>query len=160
MFSSRRDYLLRLIDEVGQLLARAVFQRKGGREQEALHSVVESCERLFGLEASQLFQFTPDRHFFMLTDGEETDNARAKVLIYAALNLEAGRNYAALKKPELARVSFLNALRFTLRARLSFPTDTPPPYTPQVAELLDLLEDEPLDPEIAGLLRQAGAPSP
>jgi hypothetical protein len=157
MLSSRRDYLLRLIDEVGQFLARAVFQRKGGGEQEALQTVVQSCERLFGLEAGQLFQFTPDQHFLMLTEGEEPDNARAKVLIYAALNVEAGRNYAALKKAELARVSFLNALRLTLRAELSFPTDSPPPYAPSVAELLVLLKDAPIDPDTTELLRSTNA---
>jgi hypothetical protein len=159
MIRSRRDYLVRIIEEVGELLSRAVFQRQGGREQEALHSVVQSCERLFGLEGEQLFQFTPDQHFLMLTEGEEAGDAQRKVLIYAALNLEAGRNYAALKRPELARVSFLNALRFTLRARLSFPIATLPDYAPHVPELLALLKAEPLDPETAGLVRAAGVPS-
>ena len=146
-----------MIDEVTQFLARAVFHRKGGGEQDALHSIVQACERLFGLEADRLFQFTPDQHFLMLTEGEAPENARAKVLIFAALNAEAGRNYAALRKPDLARVSFLNALRFTLRARLSFPTDALPAYAPQVAELLELLRDQPLDAETAGLLASTGA---
>ncbi len=158
MLSSRRDYLLRLIEEVSQFLARAVFHRKAGREQEALEAIVQSCERLFALEAAQLFQFTPEQHFLMLTEGEEPDNARARVLLYAALNLEAGRNYMALKRRELARISFLNALRFTLRARLSFPTDTPPAYAPHVDELLELLKEEPLDPETLGLLSSAAPP--
>jgi hypothetical protein len=150
---------MRIVEEVSELLARAVFQRKGGREQEALHSVVQSCERLFGLEADRLFQFTPNQHFLMLTEGEEADAARAKVLIYAALTMEAGRNHAALGKPEFARVSFLTALRVALRARLSFPTGTPPAYAPDVDELLALLKDRPLDPETAGLLQGAN-PAP
>jgi len=144
---------MRIIEEATELLARAVFQRKGGEEQEALRSVVQSCERLFGLEAGPLFRFTPDQHFLMLTADEEAGNAQAKVLIYAALNLEAARNYAALKKPDLARVSCLNALRLTLRARLAFPAEAPPPHAPQVAELLAWLKDEPLDHETAELLR-------
>jgi hypothetical protein len=154
MFRSRQDYLLRLIEELTQFLARAVFQRKGGREQESLTAIVQSCERLFGLEAAELFQFTPDQHFIMLTDGEAPENARAKALIYAALTAEAGRNYAALGKTDLARASFLSALRLTLRTRENFPTDDPPPsYAPAIPELLGLLQGQPLDPETAGWLR-------
>lgn len=154
MFRSRQDYLLRLIEELTQFLARAVFQRQAGREREALSAIVESCERLFGLEAAQLFQFTPDQHFVMLTDGEAPDNARAKVLIYAALTAEAGQNYAALGKTELARASLLSALRLTLRARESLPTAEPPPsYAPSISDLLRQLQDQPLDPETASWLR-------
>lgn len=154
MFRSRQDYLLRLIEELTQFLARAVFQRKAGRERQALAAIVESCERLFGLEAAELFQFTPDQHFVMLTDGEAPDNARAKVLIYAALTAEAGRNYAALGKTELARASFLSALRLTLRSREAFPTDAPPPsYAPPIPELLQPLQDQPLDAETTSWLR-------
>ena len=154
MFRSRQDYLLRLIEELTQFLARAVFQRKAGREIEALTAIVESCERLFGVEAAQLFQFTPDQHFVMLTEGEAAENARAKVLIYAALTTEAGRNYAALGKTELARASFLSALRLTLRARESFPADDPPPsYAPSIPDLLGQLKDQPLDAEINSWLK-------
>ncbi|HWA10788.1 MAG TPA: hypothetical protein VG838_15210 [Opitutaceae bacterium] len=152
MLRSRRDYLIRIIEEVGEFLARAVFKRRAGREQEALQSVVQACERLFGLEAAQLFQFTPEQHFLMLTEGFDPPDARARVLLYAALNLEAGRNYAVFNKAELARASFVSALRFTLRAQQAFPDGEPPTYTPSVDELLELLKDAPLDPETARLL--------
>ncbi|MEO5961459.1 MAG: hypothetical protein ABIZ49_09920 [Opitutaceae bacterium] len=155
MLTSRRDYLLRIIDEVSRLLARAFLKRREGETEAALHTVVQASERLFNLEAHELFQFTPEQQFLMLTEGAEPDDARAKVLIYAALNLEAGRSYAALKKPELARGSWINALRFTCRAHVSFPTDTPPDYAPRIPELLTLLADEPLDPDTAALVRAA-----
>jgi hypothetical protein len=156
MITSRRDYLLRIIDEVGRVLARVIFQRESGRAQDALQSAVQGCERLFNLPAAQLFQFTPDQHFLMLTQGENKEDARAKVLLYAALNTEAARAYAALNNPTMARASWINALRFTLRANQSFGSENLPPYTPDVAELLTLLRDAPLDPETAALV-QAGA---
>jgi hypothetical protein len=157
MITSRRDYLLRIIDEVGRLLARVIFQRQNRREQEALQSVVQACERLFNLEAAQLFQFTPDQHFFMLTQGESPEDARDKVLLYAALNTEAARAYLGLNNATMARSSFLNALRFTLRARKEFPTGNLPEYAPKVPELLDALKDQPLDPETQELLQKFGA---
>lgn len=155
MITSRRDYLLRIIDEVGRVLARIILQRQSGRAQDALQSAVQGCERLFNLPASQLFQFTPDQHWLMLTQGESSEDARAKVLLYAALNTEAARAYVAIGNPTMARASFLNALRFTLRAKQSFGTDNLPAYTPDVAELLAALQDAPLDPETAELLRAA-----
>src|SRR3954469_22888675 len=106
MITSRRDYLLRMIDEVGRLLARLIFQRENGRPQEALQSVVQACERLFNLDASSLFQFTPEQHFLMLTRDESPEDARDKVLLYAALNTEAARAYLALGNATMARNSF------------------------------------------------------
>jgi hypothetical protein len=149
-----RDYLLRLIEQVAQLLARAVHQRKASSPQESLQSIMAACERLFGLEAVQIFQFTPDQHMAMLTEGETPGNARNKILIYAALNLEAGRNYTALGQPQLAQQTFLNALRLTLRARSQYPADLWPDYAPNIAELLKLLGDTPLDSDTATLLAE------
>ena len=123
MITSRRDYILRIIDEVGRLLARVVFKRRAGSDQEALESVVEGCERLFGREAQQIFQLTPEQHFALLIENEEPLIARDKVLLYAALCAEAGRIYSRLGKPALAHASFTNALRLAVKARVLKLTD-------------------------------------
>jgi hypothetical protein len=151
----QRDYFLRLIEQVGEFLKRAIRQRRKNTPQEALQSIMAACERLFAMDAVRLFQFLPDRHFLMLTEGEPPEIARDKVLIYAALNREAGQCYVALNQAPLARQSFLNALRFTLRARQTFPAAGWPDFAPSVAELLDLLGDAPLDPDTAALLEAA-----
>lgn len=156
MITSRRDYLLRIIDEVGRLLARALMKRQTAATHEALDAVVRGCERLFGLEADKLFQLTPEQHFAMLADGEPPEIARDKVLLYAALNAEAGHNYLALGRPDLARASHLNALRLCLRAQLEFPAGPLPAYAPDRASLEEALAGEPLDPATAALLRAAG----
>ncbi len=156
MLTSRRDYLLRIIDEVGLLLRRVLQQRSAGRPDEALQSVVAACERLFQLEAAQLFQFTPDQHIAMLADGEPPDLARDKILLYAALNEEAGRCYRALGKTALAQQSFLNALRLTLKARFYSPGLGQPAFAPDPAVLLQLLGGVPLDADTAALVAAAG----
>lgn len=149
-----RDYLLRLIEQVAQLLSRAIRQRHESAPQESLQSVMAACERLFGMEAVQIFQFTPDQHLAMLAEGETPENARNKILIYAALNLEAGRNYTTLAQPRLAQQTFLNALRLTLKARSQYPATAWPDYAPGIAELLKLLGDTPLDSDTAALLAE------
>ncbi len=154
MISSRRDYILRIIEEVAQLLARLIFQRSSGRTVDALHSIVAASERLFGLEADKLFQFTPDQHFAMLVTDESPEIARDKVLLYAALNTEAGRCYTSLGNHAMARASYLNALRFTLRALDEFPRGSVPVFAPKIPDLLEALKDQPLDAETAELLRK------
>jgi hypothetical protein len=158
MLTSRRDYILRLIDEVSRLLARVVFKRCGGRDQEALEGIVQACERLFGIESDKLFQFTPEQHFAMLTADEAPEVARQKVLIYAALNAEAGRVYRKLGNRALARATFLTALRLRLRADIEFPAANDPEFAPSLRDLLETLQDEPLDHETATLLAAATKP--
>lgn len=153
MITSRRDYLLRLIDEVSRALARVTTLRTSRRELDALQSVVGACERLFGLEADKLFQLTPSQHFGMLTENELSASARERVLLYAALNQEAGLAYAALNNPAMARASFANALRFTLLARIAYGEENAPPFTPSVAELEERLRGEELEPDLQELLR-------
>ncbi len=154
----QRDYILRLIEQVAQLLARVIHQREQHAPQEALQSVMAACERLFGMEAVRIFQFTPDQHFLMLADGEPPENGRDKVLIYAALNAEAGRCYVAAGQPKLAQQSFLNALRLTLKARQQFPTHNWPTFAPSITDLLDVLGDVPLDAETTELLAAVSMP--
>ena len=152
MLTSRRDYILRLIDEVGRLLTQAIFKQKAGAGEAALQTIVMACERLFGLEGDKLFQFTPAQHFLMLTEGETPAAARDKVLLYAALNREAGILYDQVGNRQLTQATRLNALRFTLRARTEFPDHSLPEFAPQVSTLLAELDDTPLDEETTTLL--------
>jgi hypothetical protein len=153
MFTSRRDYILRIIDEVSRLLARVIFKRRSGEQDEALQTLVQACERLFAMEADKLFQFTPEQHFLMLVENEPPEIGRDKVLLYAALNTEAGQIYTKAGNRAMARASFLNALRLALRARTGFSAENLPPYAPSLAVLREALADAPLDPETAALLK-------
>ncbi|HWZ94721.1 MAG TPA: hypothetical protein VNW30_05960 [Opitutaceae bacterium] len=152
MLTSKRDYILRIIDEVGELLSRVIFQRSKNRPEDAMQSVVQAGERLFNLEADKLFQFTPEQQFAMLTEHESPEIAGQKVLLFAALNAEAGKIYAALGDPRMSRSCFINALRFTLKARAGFPVENPPACAPRVPDLLAALKDAPLDADTAALL--------
>ena len=152
----QRDYILRLIEQVAQLLSRVVRQREGHSPQEALQSIMAACERLFGMEAVQIFQFTPDQHVAMLADGEEPQVAHDKILMYAALNEEAGRCYSTLGHPKLSQQSFINALRLSLKAQHQFPGFDAPAFAPKNDELIHLLAGTPLDEEMLALIAAAG----
>jgi len=156
MLTSRRDYLLRIVDEVGLLVRRMLQQRTSGRPDEALQSVVAACERLFQLEAAQLFQFTPDQQIGLLANGEPPDVARDKILLYAALNEEAGRCYRTLGKVALSQQSFLYTLRLTLKAEQICPGLGQPAFAPDPAAVLQLLGETRLDADTAALVAAVG----
>jgi hypothetical protein len=153
---AQRDYILRLIDQVGQFFRRAIRQREQRSPQDALQSVMAACERLFGMEAVQLFQFTPDQHVAMLAEADDGEDALTKIMMYAALMAEAGRCYLDLGQPTLAQASLRTALRVTLKARLQYPTDALPDFAPKTGDLLARLGDEPLDEETTELLAAVG----
>lgn len=152
MLTSRRDYVLRLIEEVGRLLSRVVAKRSEGRDRDALETVVHGFQRLFALDADQIFLLTPDQHFAMLAEAETPEDARDQILLYAALSAEAGRLYTKMGNHAMARVTFLNALRFTLKAHAQFPAEGLPDFTPRVPDLVAALAAEPLEVETAALL--------
>jgi hypothetical protein len=156
MLTSRRDYLLRIIDEVSRILGQIIFKHRAGADQEALESVVVGLQRLFNLDGDQIFLLTPEQHYVMLIDEDSPFDARDKVLIYAALSAEAGKIYAKQGNRMMSRASFLNALRFALRARIEFPQEGLPQYAPDIGELRAGLGAEPLDAETAELLSRAG----
>jgi hypothetical protein len=159
MITSRRDYMMRIIDEVGRLLARLAFKRrKGDSDDSMLETVVFGFQRLFDLSADQIFMLTPPQHFEMLTRDEPPDFARDKILLYAALCTEAGRIYARMGSRDKAVATFSTALNFTLKARARFPAEGWPDYAPSVPELLEALGDAPLDRETTDLLAAAGMP--
>lgn len=160
MITSRRDYIVRVIEELGRVIARLSSRRKQENPEEtALETIVMGYQRLLVLDADQIFLLTPDQHYTMLVRDEPPDVARDKVLTYAALSTEAGHVYARKGKPDIARASWLTALRFTLRAHARFPAEGTPDYAPRVEDLLPLVKDASLDAEIAELLRQHSARS-
>jgi hypothetical protein len=154
MLTSRRDYIMRIIDEVSRILARVVFKRRDGADQEALESVLGGFERLCQLDGDKLFQLTPDQHYAMLADEEVLEIARDKILLYAALAAEAGLIYDHMGKPEQARATRITALRFVLKAQLNYSSDNLPIYAPNRASLLKAVAGSPLDPTTAALLAQ------
>ena len=159
MITSRRDYMMRLIDEVGRVLARIAFKRrKGDSDDSALETVVFGFQRLFDMGADQIFTLTPPQHFEMLVRDEPPEFARDKVLLYAALCAEAGHIYARMGSRDRATATFSTALNFALRARAQFSSEGWPDYAPSVPELLDALGEAPLDPATSELLAAAHMP--
>ncbi len=156
MLTSKRDYIQRIVEEVAEFLARVIFPAESkGRREDAMQSVVQAGK-------DQLFQFTPEQQFIMLTEHETPEIAGQKVLALRRAQCRGRENlYDAGQSGKMARSCLINALRFTLMAQASFPSENPPAYAPRVPHLLDALKDAPLDADTdtAALLR-AERPTP
>lgn len=136
----QRDYILRLIEQAMQVIARITLQREAGQPGPAVQSVIDGIEKLFGLTVSELGSLDSDQLFSQLTREEHPENARDKCLIFAALNYQAGLAYEARDLPALAQPAFHLALVFTLHGRSGFPQAGIPSFTPEVGDLLFRLE--------------------
>ncbi len=136
----QRDYLMRLMEEAVQVIARIVHLREEGRPEQAVGAVIDGLEKLFGLSVAELGSLDTDQLYAQLTLEENPENARDKCLIFAALNYQAGLSYADKDLPALSQPAFHLALVFTLRALSGFPGGGAPAITPDIDVLLYHLE--------------------
>lgn len=140
----RRDYLLSLIEQAIQVLLQITFLRESGKQDEAVNTVVDSIEKLFGITVQDLAMLSADQLYDQLTREEAPENARNKCIIFAALNYQAGLAYEAKGLKVLSQEALHVALIFTVRALVNFPRTDLPEFTPDVEDILTRLEGFPL----------------
>jgi hypothetical protein len=141
-----------MIEQAVELILRITVQRKEGRQDQAIFSVLHGVEQLFGLDAVALGSLGADQLFDQLTRGESPDTARDKCLIFASLVHQAGLAYEEKKLPDMAQPAFHLALVFTLRPLTSYSRANLPEFTLGVDDLLSRLEGFTLPRETVDLL--------
>jgi hypothetical protein len=150
----RRDYLLSLIEQAIQVLLSITFQRESGKQDDAVNTVVDSIEKLFGITVQDLAMLSADQLYDQLTREESPENARNKCIIFAALNYQAGLAYEAKGLKLLSQEALHVALIFTLRALVNFPKTDLPDFTPDAGDILRRLEGFSLPPTTTHLLSE------
>jgi hypothetical protein len=148
----QRDYILGLIEQVGQFLRGIAALREAGHPDMAVQAVIGSIERLFGLSVEDVASLDVESLFAQLTREENASNARDKCLAFAALNNQAGLAFAEKDLPALAQPAFHMALVFSLKALTAFPRSDLPAFAPDVPFLRHQLEGFELPPATLGLL--------
>src|SRR5580698_9835077 len=128
----QKDYILGLIEQVGQFLRGITSLREAGHPDMAVQAVISSIEKLFGLTVEDLAQLDVDSLFAQLTREESGANARDKCLAFAALNNQAGLAFAEKDLSALAQPAFHLALVFSLKALTAFPRAELPSFAPDV----------------------------
>jgi hypothetical protein len=143
----RRDYILRMIAEFVQLLAR-INSLKGGKQwKEASGAVDEGFERLLGSGAATLAKLSHTELLALLIKGEPTQAVGQKALMVAALFKEAGELAAVQGSTEEGRMYHLKGLHLLLDPVAMDETEERPEFVPQVAAFVAALQEKPLPPE-------------
>lgn len=143
----RRDYLLRMIEQFMQLLARLKSLKQGQRWDEASQAADEGFQRLLGSGAVALAQLSHTELLALLIKGESTLAVGQKARLAAALFKEAGDVAVAQGRNEEGRVFYLKGLHLLLDPLTLDETEERPEFVPQVAVFVAAFEEKPFPAE-------------
>jgi hypothetical protein len=160
MPSQKQDYLVRLIEELGRLVAEIVKLRDQGSHEAALHTLLQAQERLFMRPAREFMTRSLDEQMHLLVVGESHAGAREKCLFYSTLLTEAGHTYTAREQAVVACGAYQAALHVLLLTVLRYPAPQAAADNARVTALLARLPGNQLPTELEELLKQAGEKSP
>jgi len=150
----RRDYILRMIEEFTQLLARLKSLKQEQRWEEVAGTLEEHFQRLVGTSARAVAQLSETELLAKLIQGEPTLAVREKILILASLLKEAGDVATAQAKFDEGRACYLKGLHLLLEALARGDVYETPEFVPSVEVFVAALRDSPLPFQTQGLLMQ------
>ena len=128
----RRDYILRMIEEFIQALARINALKQDRRSQEAAGVVDEEFQRLIGADAQSVAQLTETELLARLIRGEPTQAVRDKTVMLTALLKEAGDLAAMQERTEESRCCYLKGLHLLLETMTREEVSDFPDFVPRV----------------------------
>jgi hypothetical protein len=148
----RRDYILRMIEEFVQALARINALKKDRLWQEAAGVVDEEFQRLIGTGAQAVASLSETELLARVIRGEPTQAVREKTLILTALLKEAGDVAATQERAEESRSCYLKGLHLLLETLAREEVAAFPDFVPRVEVFATALRDSPLPRETEVLL--------
>jgi hypothetical protein len=154
----KQDYVLRLIEELGQFVAEVAGLRNRGRYDAALLTILQAQERLFARPAQDFITRPVEDQVTLLVIGDTAANGHEKCLAYARLLTEAGITYQAKDQTALALGAYRFALHVLLLAQERLPGMDAAQLANRIGPLLDRLPEDSLKNEVQGLLSQLAAP--
>ena len=150
----RRDYILRMIEEFFQALARIKSLKEAQQWREADVSIDEEFQRLVGMNAQSVARLSETELLAQLVRGEATLAVPEKTLLLATLLKEAGDVLAEEGRPEDSRTSYLKGLHLVLNTLGRGEVFECPQFVPKVEEFVVALGDSPLPLETEARLMQ------
>jgi len=148
----RRDYLLAMIQQAAEALARIDRLKKDCRWQNAGEAVDKELEQLVGVNAVTVSQLSQTELLARVIRGESTLAVKEKTLFVSALLKQAGDIAVGEDKLEDGRACYLKGLQLLLDALSEPDVREFPEFTPQVEMFTLALADAPLPFQTAGSL--------
>jgi tetratricopeptide (TPR) repeat protein len=136
----RRDYIIRMIEELGQCLARVRVQVSERQYPEADAALEKALEQLLGSDRD-VDKLSETELLALLTVDGPTQMVREKTLILVALLQEAGRLRVAQGREREGEACWLKALNLLLTMKLQDADLEFPEFVPKIDLLRDQLRD-------------------
>src|SRR5262245_60754179 len=150
----RRDYILRMIEEFVQVLARLKGLKQEQRWEEAGGTLEQQFQRLVGASPETVAHLSETELLAKVIQGEPTLAVRDKTLMLAALLKEAGDVAAAQERHDEGRAFYLKGLHLLLEALGRTEVFECPEFVPRVELFVTALEHAPLPFQSQCLLMQ------
>jgi hypothetical protein len=140
----RRDYILRMIEEFIQMLARLNALKRGQLWNEAAGTVDEEFQRLIGAGAETVARLSETELMARIIQSGPTQAVRDKTLLLSTLLKEAGEVAAAQNRTGDSRLCYLKGLHLLLDTLAGEDVFQCPDFVPRVENFVAALRDAPL----------------
>ena len=148
----RRDYILRMIEELAEALARIRSLKHGRRWAEAGDELDAEFKKLVGDGAQAVAQLSETELLARVMQGGPTHLVRDKTLMLSTLLTEAGDVAAAEGREDESRECYLKALHLLLDVLARNEAFECPGFVPKVETLVAALQSAPLPVRSAAML--------
>ena len=150
----RRDYILRMIEEFAQALARIRSLKRSQRWTEASAALDAEFERLIGDDGQAVARLSETELLARLMQDGPTHVVRDKTLLLTTLLKEAGDVAAAEDRVDESRECYLKALHLLLDVLARGEVFECSEFLPKVEMLKEALQGTPLPPRTHAMLMQ------
>jgi len=150
----RQDYILRMIEELMQVLSRIAFLKRGQLWQEADGVLDAEFQRLVSAGAEAVSQMSETELLAKLIQGGPTQVVHHKALLLTTLLKEAGDLALAQNRLAESRTCYLKGLNLLLEALAGAEALALPDFVPKVEVFLKALQDSPLPLDTQARLMQ------
>ncbi len=140
----RRDYILRMIEDYCQILARINALKNGERWDEAADAIEGEFRNLLGSDVRAVARLSETELLARIVKGAPTQAVRERTLILTTLLKEAGDVATAQDNIEEGRACYLKGLNLMLDTLGGDDPFESPEFVPKVELFVGLLDDAPL----------------
>jgi len=137
----RRDYLLRIIEQFGQLWARLVGQLRAGLFPSARATLDQAYQEILGLTPETVRMLPAQELLARMQFGATLDLGQERCLVLSALLNAEGDLAGGQHDADLAAQYYQKALEILLAMLIQHPTLALPEYAPTVGQLVAALAD-------------------
>ena len=148
----RRDYILRMIEELRRVLAGIVALKQERRWQEVEGTLDEQFKQLIGVGAAEATVLSETDLSARLMQGETTQFVHEKTRFLTALFREAGDAAVAQDRTDEGHALYLKGLHLLLGMEDSRELSDHPDFVPSVEVFTAALSDAPLPAQTLALL--------